>query len=313
MSVPPPAYRAAVLPPKPPQPPQPHKPQGPLAPPPAGTPGPGAPDHPIPREPTVPPSPLSAGASVVRRFDPTFEIAAVSGGARLLKAEGRRAVYLAECGTRRIVLKSRELSAFDRLRASLRLGALDREARGLQLLQEAGVPGALPLALLRDERAGRHIQCLAVEAVEGRTLLEAVADSALGARRRLALARAAGELVAATTRAGLFNRDPKPSNIICRAEEAPQLCFIDPDVRRGPQPVRTLASLVIEPSGCGVRLSRTMLLAGLLGYVRAMAPGLGRAAARESVREFWRLVSERVRRHGDPRPAVNPLGRAGRQ
>ena len=128
---------------------------------------------------------------------------------------------------------------------------------------------------------------------------------------------------------GLFNRDHKPSNIIVTDvgdDQTPaSLGIIDAvDFRKVTPtlvfaaPTRMLASMIIEPTGVGVRLRHALMRRALRAYLdeswhlasRSDADSdeaMDRTWEHQSARAFWQSIGERVVRHGDPTPRVNPL------
>lgn len=108
-----------------------------------------------------------------------------------------------------------------------------------------------------------------------------------------------------TGKSPVFNRDQKPSNIIVSTPGA--LVVVDTvGVRalaampRERAVARMVASALIEPAGCGVRLPKTFAANILAGLAPSFDPvALARVAA---------VVSSILREHGDPTPRINPLG-----
>lgn len=273
--------------------------------------------------------------------------------AHVLKREGRSGVWRLTLAGRDVVLKAqvdrggpaRVWGLLDAIRGASGRTRLDRHWRGAERLLAAGIPTAAPLALLRARLGGQAATLLVTDAVDGDDLLNALpaADRA----HQTALAQAAGALVARLWMTGILNRDHKPSNLLvaCRPADAtsahspthptlppppnpalPRLVMIDVvglarcEVDRiDGAPVRMLASLVIEPLGCGVLPRRSVLRAALRGFLQeswdndrhARARGdlssMNAEWERQSARALWEMVSERVRAHGDPTPRVSPL------
>lgn len=255
--------------------------------------------------------------------------------AEVLKADdaGRawvRAASLMVGGSRReVVIKARHLEApLDRLKTHLGNGRGRRHVRGAALLSRFGIPTAAPLALLRAAIDGPEHEVLVLERLRGPTLLELMRDSRaleLPLAHERALADAVGAQIARFSRSRLRNRDHKPSNILVPRldEHGAELAVVDcVAISRRVFPTtiaRMLASLVIEPLGCGVAPRRSLLLRALLAFVDgALEPYSAGATLDERDRRriawsVWRNVAAIVARHGDPRPRHNPLGQAAPQ
>lgn len=232
---------------------------------------------------------------------------------------------------RRVVVKCRALGGWwRRLRASLSLSGFDREWRGAAMLLARGIAAGRPVvlgeAMARIDGMGAPVRCevLVLEWIEGPTLLEVMRDVAAGGpavRAQHRLAARTGRLVAAIGAAGLHNRDLKPSNVVVRGGMGEgELVVIDCAGVRGwtlaPAVAYMLASLVIEPMGCGVRPRRALLMRGVRTVTEWLVSDEGTAsdaeqrAARRHVRGVvWREVRAVVERHGDPRPRTDPLWR----
>lgn len=185
-----------------------------------------------------------------------------------------------------------------------------RQWRGALRLARAGVPTATPLALAVERSAAGPREWLVLEALPGRTLLAHTADvhagrGVLTVRAQHALAAAAGALVHALDRAGLCNRDLKPSNIVAMSlagpgggGRGPSLAVVDTvAIRPGRDAARMLHALLVEPLGVGAppRLALRMRV------LRSLT------ADRHERRGLWRAVERSLAAHGDPTPADNPL------
>ncbi|MBX3403303.1 MAG: hypothetical protein KF699_07830 [Phycisphaeraceae bacterium] len=233
--------------------------------------------------------------------------------ARTLKAEGGVRVLGASMLGREVVVKVREVrGAWERLKCAVGRGKGDRHWRGAALLAGKGVATARVFVLARAMIGGCECELLAMEFVHGPTLLQRMAAAhrgeagAPGTREQHALARAAGAQIAHMGE--LFNRDHKPSNLIVRGGE---IVVIDCEgVRRAviPGAARMFASLLIEPTGCGVPPRRSLRMRALLAWARAGDPRGDRASHRAAAREVWAEAARVVRHHGDPTPRVDPLG-----
>lgn len=255
--------------------------------------------------------------------------------ATLLKQEGGRFVALVRTPGRDLVLKGRAFtSMLARVRCSLRVSTMHRQWSGARRLHGAGIPAARPIALLgRSPRAMEPLcrslglppggyEVLVLEHVPGETALEILSAHRLGVRRQHALARAVGVHAATMLRAGLCNRDHKPSNlIVCFEDDIPLLTLIDSvGIHRRGNPgelARMLSMLLIEPLGVGLRPRAALVYRVLRDACAAWLEGtLGRPlgaarsdprALRALVRSTARRVEQYIETHGDPTPKVHPL------
>jgi|GEM_PF-4010172 len=220
--------------------------------------------------------------------------AARRGEALKLARDGRSAVLGFELDGARFVVKTLALdSCKRRVQAWLRRTPLDLQARASARLRALGIPSAKALAMVTGrDAAGRLVRTLVSERVEGRTLLAWCREGSLPR----ALAIAAGARVAALSRLELDDRDLKPSNLIVHEVAAGlELVSIDPVGvrRRAARAARMLASLYIEPSGCGCAPSKWACARAC----RACARGTG-----ADWRRLFGAASRLVREHGDPTP-----------
>jgi hypothetical protein len=237
-----------------------------------------------------------------------------------LKPGTDRSVWRITTSTDIVTLKCRKETLLTRARSLLNHSPLHREIRGSETLARAGVRTAVPLALYR----GNGVQCLALRHVPGRTLLECMADAALSPSQRRGIAVAVAAQLAHMGREGLCNRDHKPSNIIIdeHVNGEPLVTVIDPaGVFQSPIPgwglPQMLASLVIEPTGCGITLQRRDTVRVLHEVMR------GANAARDperlsgfghwtEVRDLLGAARDIVASHRNPVPTDNPLAPATR-
>lgn len=265
-------------------------------------------------------------AEAMAGFDP-------AGGA-VLKREGGAAVYRAEVLGRDVVLKSWEVrTAADRLKLAARMSRADRHWRGAQWLLGRGLDSAEPLALLVERGAGIRRVWLAMEALEGKTVLRHLADGDLSVKQEHALARELARVVQEMIAGGRWNRDFKPSNLIVtdtgqrgggRARVATIDCvaILHTRGKRGESALRMYTSLAIEPAGVGRPVRRALACRFLVCTIGANLGGLGSrhaipdgdrqdlvSAARRGKlwKSLWRSVRERIEAHGDPRPRTDPL------
>lgn len=236
-----------------------------------------------------------------------------------------------------VVVKWRELTTLnDRAKCVFGASRAFRQWRGARRLASAGIPAARPFALLvqygissatsdSGESARSYAnprEWLILENVPGKTVLHHLADEELSLIDQHALARAVGVQVGAMLRAGLCNRDHKPSNLMASFDDGvPIVTLIDTvAIRRRSNPgemVRMLATLLVESIGVGVaprgaiafRVLRDACAAWLEGTLgRPLGAHKGdRKALRALVRSTAKRVDQYIRFHGDPKPKDNPL------
>ncbi|MGH7244715.1 MAG: hypothetical protein ACREJD_14980 [Phycisphaerales bacterium] len=255
----------------------------------------------------------------------------------LLKAGEHSFVAQTTLEGQSVVVKWRELTTLnDRVKCAFGGSRAFRQWRGARLLRSAGIPAARPLALLVqyglsqvEAIAGRPArnhanprEWLILENIPGKSLLQQLADRELSVRDQHALARAVGVQAGAMLRAGLCNRDHKPSNLIASFEDGvPIVTLVDTvAIRRrsnAAEMVRMLATLLIESIGVGVpprgaiafRVLRDACAAWLEGTLgRPLGSHKGdRKALRALVRSTARRIDQYIRFHGDPTPKDSPL------
>lgn len=251
---------------------------------------------------------------------------------RLLKSEDSSWVRRGLVLRRPVIAKWRPFRSIgDRLKSFLGRGRASRQWNGALWLSASGLTAAPSILLARariDQRLG---ELLLMVALDGRTLLEHLADATLPPATEHAIADAVGQDLARIVGAGRFNRDHKPSNLlVINATPAQATVAILDSVAILPlRPghnftdglARMLASLMLEPTGCGcpprLALRRRVLRAMLRQlWQQAAVPGDGPhgpdspmdpAWESQSARAFWRMSDRIIQRHGDPRPRVNPL------
>jgi hypothetical protein len=224
-----------------------------------------------------------------------------------------------------------------------------RQWDGALRLAAAGFDTPTPLLLASVRLDGHPADLLVTRYLRGQTLIEHLAARSArpatpaDAAPDRALADAVGRHVAQIVRAGLFNRDHKPSNLLIldpappaapstspgptAPPPAPALALLDTvAIRRARSwdlfdaPVAMLTALTLEPLGCRCLPSRTLRVRALRALLRdwnhapqATAapddPAHPDAAAseREGIALLWSLVAARVAAHGDPTPKVSPL------
>jgi tRNA A-37 threonylcarbamoyl transferase component Bud32 len=193
------------------------------------------------------------------------------------------------------------------LQSALNTTPLARHARNAARLRRAGIDAAEPLALIRGRSENRRVECLVMEHVPGPTVLDALADPGLSPRALHRIAEAVGTLPVRLARIGLFNRDPKPSNLIVRHADQRHaaLAVIDcADLRSADRAAvwRTLASAWIEPAGCALRPRLALAMRAARSAGALIDPDHPRARTRA----LWRQARARILAHGDPTPAHDP-------
>ncbi|MFG0283820.1 MAG: hypothetical protein ACF8R7_05310 [Phycisphaerales bacterium JB039] len=224
--------------------------------------------------------------------------------ARVIKREGDRAVWRAQLRDQEVIIKTWGLRGRRRVQSLVLLSPAWRHWRAGHRLLQRGIRAARPIALGAEVIEGKFAEALVLDFVPGPTALEALVRP-LGSAEERGVARAVGEQTGAIVRAGLYNRDHKPSNlIVCDVSaEAAEVAVIDcVGFRRawGSESAlaQMLAKLLIEPLGCGLRPRRAVRWRVL------------RSAAgdnRDRCKRLWGAVDRIVAAHGDPAPKINPL------
>lgn len=240
------------------------------------------------------------------------------GEGQVLKAEGGASVIAlpGERGAKGLVIKRWELRTLGaRVKSAMHASRAWRHWKGADLLTKAGLRTAVCYAIARSvSKEGVAVEWLVMDRLPGKTLLQHMADRDLTVEQEHALADALGSKLRILAGHNLHNRDGKPSNwIVCdtRVIEAAVIDTVGMRQKTGGDVRAMLASLIIEPIGCGVpprRSLRWRLLRGLVADKRlspnSTAPP---AAERASIKALWRSVATAVTAHGDPTPKVNPL------
>lgn len=231
-------------------------------------------------------------------FDPRKEMP--------LKLDGLNGVWWVYLAQRHVALKRVSLdSPGARLKNFLHVSRSFRQWRGAQLLLNARIDTPRPFVLATQRTPKGAFEWIGTKHIQGPTLLALFADGVFTSVLATILGR---HLARVTSRAHLFNRDHKPSNLIVHLGDSPERCRIavldTVGIRRISAAqhlsyaARMLASLIIEPTGCGCPPPKSFVLdiaRHCVGTDSADAFQLANAAldARE--------------RHGDPTPRINPL------
>lgn len=229
--------------------------------------------------------------------------------AEILKLEGGDSVVACTILGRATVVKVQgPRGIVGTIKRYLGLSRAWRQWRGAATLARLSIATAQPLALAIEIGTGR--EWFVADRLIGPTLLHELAGKGMGARPAVQheIAEAVGRQVGAMVRAGHFNRDHKPSNIVLTADGPAVIDTVAiRQCRDGSREAaaRMLASLVIEPTGCGFP-ARLALRARCVAAAASVLEGAG--AERASRRELWSLAREIIRDHGDMRPRVSPLG-----
>jgi len=206
----------------------------------------------------------------------------------------REAGTHADAASRVLIAKTMRQDGFDRLKCAAHASRLHRQWRGSERL--AGIAPTAPLiALVRGQRDQQSVLTLLMGEVPGPTLLEQMATGAADD-----LAEPVGSLLGRLTRSRLFNRDPKPSNLIVSPDG---LAMIDTvAIRRTLQPVRSLArmlaALVLEPTSVGCPPGRDWI-------ERAARAALREAGLRYDTDRLCERVDKLVTRYGISTPMDN--------
>jgi tRNA A-37 threonylcarbamoyl transferase component Bud32 len=232
--------------------------------------------------------------------------------ARVLKRDGGTVVYRVRLLDRDVVIKCWAMGPKARLQALIGGTRGMRQWRGAASLRKCGVATAWTWALLRGSLDGQRVECLVMEALQGKTVLQRLADGDLSVKQQHAVARALGEQVSGLAHQQVFNRDHKPSNLILvDPGKSVSIAVIDcVDIQRGRfGPEEMLSSLLIESLGVGLR-PRLAIRMRVAHACTRQPPESFAGGHRHWLRQVWRKVEAIVRDHGDPTPHVSPLDAA---
>jgi tRNA A-37 threonylcarbamoyl transferase component Bud32 len=245
--------------------------------------------------------------------------------ARILKEDAGSWVRRATLLDRDVVVKCRPLKPLARrFKHAIGMGHAHKHWRGAERLNRAKVATGKPLVIMRARVDGAESEFLVLEYVEGKTLLDVLDEIARGAgppvREQHAIARAVGKLILRMIESRLYNRDPKPSNLIVRNIRAEvEICVIDavgidhpiqiglrhPSITiHDIETYDMLQSLAIEAIGCGCPPRRSLAMRTLHAL---LDPSSSRTERHRDLRGLITEVTDGIDRHGDPRPRVNPL------
>ena len=240
--------------------------------------------------------------------------------AETLKADGGASVLAlpGESGSAGLVIKRWELRTLgSRLKSALHASRAWRHWKGADLLKKAGVRTAACYAIARStDSSGVAVEWLIMDRLPCKTLLQHMADRDLTVEQEHDLARALGESLSQLAQCHIHNRDGKPSNWIVTDPKRAEIAVIDTvGVHRtsfkmgGTHSWKAmLASLAIEPIGCGCPARRSLQMRVISAFIHASPVLKGKPQAMRIVgRHLWRTATLHIARHGDPTPKVNPL------
>lgn len=231
--------------------------------------------------------------------------------ARPLKTDAEASVVGLTMLGRPVVVKTWRLAQpRRRLQALLGRTPAMRHWHAAQLLIAAGLPTARCFAVIRGRDALGPCEWLVMERIPGRTLLAHLARTDWPVPAQHRLADAIGRQIACLAAAGLLNRDHKPSNIVLTSPANPPTLIDCLGIRRTRRTAhaltRMLAMLVIEPHGCGLHIRRSLRMRCLRAAI-GLDARLPRSLRHRTLRRWMTRIDRRIARHGDPRPAVDPL------
>jgi hypothetical protein len=253
-------------------------------------------------------------------------------GSEVLKEDGEVVVRRARVLGRDVVVKRWGLGRVKRrVQAVFNATPGCRHWRGAGLLHESGIRTARVHAMLRGADEGGPCELLVTEWLAGKSLLQTIADGGMSVRQEHRLAEAVGCQLGELYVSSLSNRDHKPSNVMvldlpsgerggtaCE-EHVDRLALIDcVGVSGACKAFQEEFSLLVECVGTGHvprRSLRMRVLVARAQRYRKEAESWGVSdescaePCREWIRSAWSAVAERLDRHGDPTPKVDPLRR----
>jgi tRNA A-37 threonylcarbamoyl transferase component Bud32 len=194
-----------------------------------------------------------------------------------------------------------------RLRSFLRPSKARREARTAEAVRARGFQVAAPVAVGEERRLGTLRRSFSVvPALEGRDLLDWLADPATTPQKRRALVVAFGAFARRLHDAGIDQDDFSPNNFL--VDPAGHFVLLDFErCRVGPELGDRRWTLLAKLHRHGLSVSRTDRLRFLRAYLGEEShPRARRAAWREIEPAFWRI------RRRDARRAARAAFRVGR-
>lgn len=232
--------------------------------------------------------------------------------AEVLKDDAGTTVWRARLNGRDVVVKCWSLGAGARVKSWLRASRGFRHWRGAAWLAEHGFGTAKCFALVRGRADGKSVECLVMEALQGKSVVQHLADQDLSVPQEHALARELGRMAARMNAAGGFNRDHKGSNLIVmrmRRDGGYDIGVIDCLAIGGRHPDcgRMLFNVLIEAIGVGVWPRRSIRMRALRAAVEEAVARCSREDRREAVRLIWADIRMMVDMNRAPAPRVTPL------
>lgn len=189
-----------------------------------------------------------------------------------------------------------------------------RHWRGAELLTRHGFRTAEPKAIVYGRRDGVTVECLIMEALDGRTVLEHLAAGDLGVREEHAVARACGAL-AWELESKAPNPDLKLSNLIVLEPGGRRAAIAMIDcvgVGRRADHIDMLAIQCIEAAGLGLLPRRALLMRALVSGAGERGDSGSRRRHHDRIGAWWSAVRARIEAHGDLAPEHDPLAHPGR-
>ncbi len=218
--------------------------------------------------------------------------------AHCLKRQPDTEVWKVECDGLPLIVKVWDLTPRRRLESLVRRSPAWRQARGVRILRRTAIPTSQVIDIIRTPQR----EFLVLDFIPGRSILEHLASGQLSCDQEKTVASAVGHLIARMLRARVGLRDPKPSNLICRAQPHdpawPDLAVIDcAEAGSKNDPRWQARALVAECLGVGICPRRTILMRCL----REIEPD------RASRHNLWRRVAREVGESENLTPRSDPL------
>lgn len=250
----------------------------------------------------------------IKIFDPAIDESTIRAvltlpDAQIIKDDSERSVIksaLADGSP--IIVKCRRFRGFSSfIRRTFWHSPLQNEIRGLRTLAKLDIPTSVPLAYIR----GGTCEAIVLRYIPGPTLFEVLAGPPLAIAQEHALCRAVAIEICSLLRAGHFNRDSKPSNLIVVGDLSnPAIAIIDAAGIKASQGYTfalrlMLASLYIEPRGTRNTVRRALCMRMLHATVSEL--GASSQDTRRDARNLWRVVQNHIKYHGDFRPTHDPM------
>ena len=257
--------------------------------------------------------------ATIARADPSIEADALlrsirdadwPGDAELLKQRPDGTVCRRTLDGRDVVLKTEPTGgAYRTLQVRVGASRARRAWDGASWLTAHEIRTARPLLLIDGFSDGGRAECIVLEAVEGSTLLDHLEQRPDPARLD-GLADAVGRDIAAMFRAGRYNRDHKPSNLIVHPT-GPAVTVIDTVAIRpiapGLEPLeRMLASLATEPASTAAEHAWVFVRRAADAVAREILTEHAGLEPAQFAENLIDAVHDRVDRHESPTPQPEP-------